>query len=165
MLCNRCVILLRHAYEDARLPEGDNNTATESIIAEFIIIPAPVRLAAVGAFAGGALLLLLLLSAALPTHAHALDRHRGHGHEQARSLNTDCDGATPCPAIKEASPRRKPLKASTRRECARLGAAIRDNEQAEQRSGARGVMESLQQDAHGLRRRYRELGCQDALKP
>ena len=135
-------------------------TVTESIIT---IISVPVRLAAVGAFAGG--LLLLLLSAALPAHANALDRHRSHAHERAHALPADCNGAAPCPALKEGSTRRKPLKASTRRECVRLGAAMRDNEQAQQRSGARGLMESLQQDAHGLRKRYRELGCQDAVKP
>jgi hypothetical protein len=118
---------------------------------------------AAGAFAGG--LLLLLPAATLAAHANAPDRHRGHAHEQAHLRHADCNGATPCPAFMDAPTRRKPLKAATRRECARLDAAIRDNEQAEQRSGARGLMESVQQDAHSLRKRYRELGCQDAVKP
>lgn len=104
----------------------------------------PARTVAAGALAGG----MLLLSAFLP--AHALDGARDAGKTQAHQARA---------AEKEAAPRRKPLKASTRRECARIDAAIRDNEETERRGGARGVMESLEQDAQSLRKRYRELGC------
>jgi len=110
----------------------------------------PAHLAAAGALAGGA----LLLFAALPTHA--LDRQHSHVHEPAQIA---CVLGAPCDPSKQAAPRRKPLKRAARRECARIDAAIRDNEQVEQRSGARGVMESLQQDVQSLRKRYRELGC------
>ena len=103
----------------------------------------PARTVAAGALAGG----MLLLSAFLP--AHALDGARDAGKDQAHQTR----------AAKEATPRRKPLKAASKRECTRIGAAIRDNEDTERRSGARGVMESLEQDAQSLRKRYRELGC------
>lgn len=55
--------------------------------------------------------------------------------------------------------RRHNLSAAAKRECRALEAAILDNEQAEQRSGARGVMEALQHDLLILRKRYRELNC------
>ena len=104
----------------------------------------PARTVAAGALAGG----MLLLSAFLP--AHALDGARDAGKAKAHQARA---------ADKETTPRRKPLKASAKRECARIDAAIRDNEETERRSGARGVMESLEQDAQSLRKRYRELGC------
>jgi hypothetical protein len=113
--------------------------ATETII----VTPPPIRLAAAGA---------MLLSLALPVQA----TERAPRHHAERST---CDGAQPCDQSKQSAPRRRPLKASVKRECTRLDAAIRDNEETEQRAGARGVMESLQQDAQSLRKRYRELGC------
>ena len=97
---------------------------------------------------------MLLLFAALP--AHAFDRQRNHLQAPQRQA---CVGAAPCDPARQAARHRKPLTDGARRECARIDAAIRDNEQVEQRSGVRGVMESLQQDAQGLRKRYRELGC------
>jgi len=117
-------------------------TATETII----VTPFPFRLAAAGA---------MLLSLALPVQATG----QAPRHHAAHPARIACDGAQPCDQQKQAAPRRKPLKASVKRECTRLDAAIRDNEETEQRAGARGVMESLQQDAQSLRKRYRELGC------
>lgn len=114
-------------------------TATETII----VTPFPIRLAAAGA---------MLLSLALPVQA----TEQAPRHHAARST---CDGSQPCDQQKQSAQRRKPLKASVKRECTRLDAAIRDNEETEQRAGARGVMESLQQDSQSLRKRYRELGC------
>ncbi|WP_312518155.1 hypothetical protein [Massilia sp.] len=107
----------------------------------------PARTVAAGALAGG----MLLLSAFLP--AHALDGARDAGKAQAPQAHQARA------AEKETTPRRKPLKASARRECGRIDAAIRANEETERRGGARGVMESLEQDAQSLRKRYRELGC------
>jgi len=94
---------------------------------------------------------MLLLLACLPAH--------GASYKTQRSA---CDSgaldAESCQSTKQA-PRPKPLKASTRCECTRIDGAIRDNEKAEQRIGARGVMESLQHDVISLRKRYRELRC------
>jgi len=58
-----------------------------------------------------------------------------------------------------AAARRKRLSIRTQRECDTVKAAIADNDGVEQRAGARGLMESLQQDTLSLRKRYQELGC------
>lgn len=117
------------------------------ITAKEPIIVIPARLPAPGLLAGG----MLLLLACLPAH--------GASYKTQRSA---CDNgaldAESCQSTKQA-PRSKPLKASTRCECTRIDGAIRDNEKAEQRIGARGVMESLQHDVISLRKRYRELRC------
>jgi len=55
--------------------------------------------------------------------------------------------------------RRYRLDARAQRECRTLEAAIVDNEQREQRRGAREPVESLHRDTLSLRQRYRELGC------
>ena len=113
-------------------------TATQTII-----VPSfPTRLAVAGA---------ILLVLALPVQA----AEQAARHHAAHPARIACDGAQPCDQQKQAAPRRKPLKASVKRECTRLDAAIRDNEETEQRAGARGVMESLQQDSQSLRKRYR----------
>ena len=55
--------------------------------------------------------------------------------------------------------RRQRLDSRSQRECAQLEAAILDTEQAERRNTGAGVIESLRQDLHILRKRYRQLGC------
>lgn len=99
---------------------------------------------------------MLLLLAALPGHS------QGHA-RLVQPPRTSCDagarGEEACDEKKNATTRRHAPRTGIQRECARIDAAIRDNEQAEQRSGARGVMEALQHDLLILRKRYRELNC------
>jgi len=127
-----------------------------------ITIVIPVRINAIGIVAGG-LLLFAASGQAQPVH---------HRHAEATRLAKACDADTrsraACQDIGEAirdperlaaAARRKPLDARTQRECRTVRDAIRENEEAQQRRGARGVMESLQQDTLSLRQRYRELGC------
>lgn len=130
-----------------------------------IIIVIPARINAVGIVAGG-----LLSFAAFAAPGHAQPVH--HRHAEAARLAQACDADTrsraACRDIGEAirdpqrlaaAARRKPREARTQRECRTVREAIRENEEAQQRRGARGVMESLQQDTLSLRQRYRELGC------
>lgn len=84
------------------------------------------------------------------------------------ACDADAKSRAACQEVKDAiddperlaaAARRKALGPRAQRECRTLRAAIQDNEEVEQQRGARGLMDSIQQETLSLRQRYREIGC------
>ena len=123
-----------------------------------IIILTQARFKAAGITGG-----LLLLLAAQPGYAQrqlpARPVHACDADARSRAACQEVKEAIDDPERIAAGARHKHPKSRLQHECRYLKAAIRDNEQLEQRSSARGLIESLGQDTLSLRQRYRQLRC------
>lgn len=134
----------------ARRARGANNRSAETTI------PTPATIKTACAFAASLLLPSLL-------HAQA----QGQAQPAMQACDADAKSRAACQEVKDAmedperlaaAARRKALGPRAQHECRTLREAIQDNEEVEQR-GARGLMDSIQQETLSLRQRYREIGC------